>query len=160
MPCNDSGYFDPEIAGRWGLVDLIGQTPSSYGQTLSQWTAERLLTQVEQVKRVSPSTRTFVYRNLVKALPWYTSVREKLGDPAYSGWFLKYRDGINGTYSSLHALVPSALSSTMIKIKHHNTRAAMALAPIRVIVVNSHAVSIFGTIATVAHFAIFSSRNL
>lgn len=32
----------------------------------------------------------FVYRNLVKALPWYSSVRNKLLDPAYAGWFLKF----------------------------------------------------------------------
>ena len=32
----------------------------------------------------------FVYRNLVKALPWFTSVREKIMDPAYSGWFLQF----------------------------------------------------------------------
>ena len=42
------------------------------------------------------------YRNLVKALPWYTSVREKLTDPQYSGWFLKFKPGgsINGSWHS------------------------------------------------------------
>ena len=29
-------------------------------------------------------------RNLVKALPWFTTVREKLVDPAYAGWFLRF----------------------------------------------------------------------
>lgn len=28
--------------------------------------------------------------NLVKATPWYTSVREKICDPAYAGWFLRF----------------------------------------------------------------------
>jgi hypothetical protein len=36
------------------------------------------------------NTRVFVYRNFVKALPWYTSVREKISDPAYAGWFLRF----------------------------------------------------------------------
>jgi hypothetical protein len=30
-------------------------------------------------------------RNLVKALPWFGSVREKISDPAYSGWFLSFK---------------------------------------------------------------------
>jgi len=33
----------------------------------------------------------WVYRNLVKALPWFSSVRTKITDPAYSGWFLKFK---------------------------------------------------------------------
>ena len=32
-----------------------------------------------------PGGRVWVYRNSVKALPWFTSVREKLEDPAYWG---------------------------------------------------------------------------
>eukprot|EP00666_Eupelagonemidae_sp_cell4sb_P015195 gene15195-18755_t len=50
------------------------------------------------VKKVNPAAKVFVYRNLVKALPWYTSVREKIVDPAYSGWFLRFKEGgTNGT---------------------------------------------------------------
>ena len=43
----------------------------------------------------------FVYRNLVKALPWFSDVREKIGDPAFSGWFLRFKPGgafPNGSY--------------------------------------------------------------
>ena len=40
--------------------------------------------------------KVFVYRNLVKALPWFTSVREKLQDPAYAGWFLSFNG--SGSY--------------------------------------------------------------
>ena len=36
--------------------------------------------------------QVFVYRNLVKALPWFDEVREKLEDPQYWGWFLRYKD--------------------------------------------------------------------
>jgi len=38
----------------------------------------------------SPGTTVYVYRNSIKALPWYTSVREKLTDPAYAKWFLNF----------------------------------------------------------------------
>ena len=34
--------------------------------------------------------KVLIYRNLVKALPWFRTVREKLDDPAYSGFFLKF----------------------------------------------------------------------
>ena len=51
---------------------------------------ERLVTQAAMTKAASPDSRVFVYRNLVKALPWYTSVREKISDPNYAGWFLHF----------------------------------------------------------------------
>lgn len=36
-------------------------------------------------------TKVWIYRNLVKALPWFTDVREKINNPQYSGWFLPYK---------------------------------------------------------------------
>jgi hypothetical protein len=32
---------------------------------------ERMLIQAQMVKKASPSTRVWVYRNSIKALPWY-----------------------------------------------------------------------------------------
>ena len=37
----------------------------------------------------------WVYRNSVKALPWFTSVREKLEDKRYWGWFLSNKNCTN-----------------------------------------------------------------
>lgn len=54
------------------------------------------MSQAELVKSVNPDAKVWVYRNLVKALPWYSSVREKLLDPAYAGFFLKF-DAKNST---------------------------------------------------------------
>ena len=51
---------------------------------------ERLIAQVEMTHAASPATRSFIYRNFVKALPWYTLVRTKITDPAYHAWFLKF----------------------------------------------------------------------
>lgn len=42
---------------------------------------ERLTTQVAMTTAASPSTKVWVYRNSILALPWYTSVRVKLEDP-------------------------------------------------------------------------------
>ena len=49
-----------------------------------------LLQQVQVTRAASPTTRTFVYRNAIKALPWFTSVRVLLEDPAYAPWFLPF----------------------------------------------------------------------
>ena len=37
-------------------------------------------------------TTTFRSRNTIKALPFYKSVRDKLSDPRYQGWFHKFKD--------------------------------------------------------------------
>jgi len=39
--------------------------------------------------------RVWAYRNGIKALNWYSSVREKLDDPAYSSWFIKFKGFTN-----------------------------------------------------------------
>ena len=102
MPCNDSGFLDPVISAKWGVVDF------DWSNGKRMWTQqhpmdceERLVAQAELVKSVNEDARVWVYRNLVKALPWYTSVREKILDPAYSGFFLKFQKGgslPNGTW--------------------------------------------------------------
>lgn len=57
---------------------------------------ERLVEQAKMTKAHAKSLgieqKVWVYRNLVKALPWYSLVRGKLNDPAYSGFFLKFDD--------------------------------------------------------------------
>ena len=46
--------------------------------------------QVAMTAAASPSTTSFIYRNAIKALPWYTLIRNKITDPAYSAWFLHF----------------------------------------------------------------------
>lgn len=53
----------------------------------------------------SPNTRVFVYRNMVKALPWFTSVREKLTDPAYAPWFMNFSAAIIANHKLAHVPV-------------------------------------------------------
>lgn len=50
-------------------------------------------------KAACPQAKTWVYRNFVKALPWYTSVREKLTNPAYAGFFLKFNPSNSTPYA-------------------------------------------------------------
>ena len=58
---------------------------------------ENLVAQAEAVKAINPNTKAFVYRNFVNALPWFTSVCEKIQDPAYSSWFSTLNG--SGTYN-------------------------------------------------------------
>ena len=59
---------------------------------------ERLVQQAEATKKANPAAKVWVYRNLIKALPWFRDVREKINDPQYSGWFLH----LKGNSSSLY----------------------------------------------------------
>ena len=105
MPCNLSGYFDYSIAGRFAVVDYDWSNAKEMWANPQQWDGglaadgkmdcqERLLKQAEMTKAHAKSLgieqRVWVYRNLVKALPWYSSVRALLNDSSYSGFFLKF----------------------------------------------------------------------
>ena len=71
-------------------------------------TDEELLTkQAEMVLAAYPGVpgevpKVWVYRNSIRALNFYSSVREKLDDPEYSGYFVRFKDyktASNGSYS-------------------------------------------------------------
>jgi len=63
---------------------------------------ETLLAQAAATHALNPAAKQFVYRNAIKALPWFTSVREKLEDRAWWGWFLPYAN------CTAHACGPNA----------------------------------------------------
>jgi hypothetical protein len=41
---------------------------------------ERLAEQAAQLKAANPDSNVWVYRNIVKALPWFSDVRKKIND--------------------------------------------------------------------------------
>lgn len=91
MTCNYSGLNDPAVTAGWTIVDF------DWSNDKAEWAAakpmdceERLVTQVQLTAAASPGTTSFVYRNAIKALPWYTLVRNKVTDPAYAAWFMKF----------------------------------------------------------------------
>lgn len=96
MPCNYSGLYDfeayPDLA-KFGLVDYDWSNAKKIWVDQSPMDTDGML--VEQAKRnkaKNPTAKVFVYRNIVKALPWYTQVRKLLQDPQYWGWFIPYSD--------------------------------------------------------------------
>ena len=71
MPCNYTGFFHPEAAAAYGIVDF------DWSNAKAEWTKqhpmdceERLVEQAKLIKAVNRDTKVFIYRNLVKALPW------------------------------------------------------------------------------------------
>ena len=101
MQMNSSGWSNPARGAQFGIASY------DWSNAKAQWAAqkpmdceERLLEQAMMTKKLNADSNVFVYRNLVKALPWFKTVREKLDDPNYSGFFLKFADQptVNDTY--------------------------------------------------------------
>lgn len=106
MPCNVSGFTDPSSTLGWGIVDFDWSNAKKIWAKAKPMNCEELL--VEQVKRTtsaSPGTTVWVYRNGIKALPWYTLVRNKITDPAYSQWFMKFSPAVIANHSVAHVPV-------------------------------------------------------
>lgn len=108
MQCNGSGWSDPARGGQFGIVSYDWSNAKAQWAKAKPMDCEaRLQAQAAMTKRANPMSRVFVYRNVVKALPWFRTVREKLDDPAFAGWFLKFdrrKKGKTGT--SYHYHVP------------------------------------------------------
>jgi len=52
--------------------------------------AQVQLSAADAARNGNPGQRYYVYRNSIKALSWFSSVRELLVDPAYAAWFLPF----------------------------------------------------------------------
>lgn len=91
MFCNSTGFLPVNIPASIGISSI------DWSNEKKDWALanpmdceERLLAQAVAIRSVNPQARVFLYRNAVKALPWFTTVRKKLQDPAYSSWFLHF----------------------------------------------------------------------
>lgn len=86
MPCNYETFFDVQLTAKFGLVSFDWSNAKALWANARPMNCEELLVeQAAMVKAVNPDTHVWVYRNLVKALPWYTDVQVKINDPAYAG---------------------------------------------------------------------------
>jgi len=97
MPCNNTGFTDPQSTKGWGIVDFDGSNAKGTG-TAPGWVKhspmddeEMLFKQVQMTTSASPGTTVWVYRCSIYAYPWYTSVRKLLDDPAYAPWFVNFK---------------------------------------------------------------------
>jgi hypothetical protein len=97
MPCNNTGFTDPQTTLGWGIVDFDWSNSKGTGSAPG-WAKhqpmddeEMLFKQVQMTAAATPGTTVWVYRCSVYAYPWYTSVRKLLDDPAYAPWFLNFK---------------------------------------------------------------------
>eukprot|EP01051_Picozoa_sp_SAG22_P000777 SAG22_NODE_24_length_30194_cov_6.086327_10_plen_813_part_00 len=97
QPCDYSGYFNTSSVGaRFGIVSFDWQNgKNEWANQQPMDCEERLVEQARRQKAAHPHSKAGVYRNLVKALPWFSSVRKKLADPRYSGFFIPFSPAAN-----------------------------------------------------------------
>ena len=114
MACNYTGLLRPNITAAFGVIDLDWSNGKEIWANDAPMDAEAMLVQQAVLiknqacpkacplphgctRRHACPKKVWIYRNGIKALPWFASVREKLLDPQYSGWFV----GFNSTYKAL-----------------------------------------------------------
>jgi hypothetical protein len=91
MPCSFKGLLTPtSFYSQFGIADIDWSNAKQLWVVPPMDCDGLLVKQVNQLLALNPDMKVFVYRNLVKALPWYTSVRKLLDDPQYEGFFLKF----------------------------------------------------------------------
>ena len=112
--CNAYGPMDLATVTRWAIVNVISfnnmSGPGAH-QLERGWLYERPMNEEEdevvQARLIQAARkdkaryplavpgRTFLYRQSVKAEPWDRTVREKISDPRWSGFFLHYGESYN-----------------------------------------------------------------
>jgi hypothetical protein len=67
MPCNESGYTDPQSTKGWGIVDFDWSNAKvEWAKAKPMDCEERLVEQVKLTTDASPDTTVWVYRNAIK----------------------------------------------------------------------------------------------
>jgi hypothetical protein len=91
MACNENGFVPADYTKNIAIVDFDWSSSKAvWAKDKPMDAEEKLLEQATLTKASSPNTKIFVYRNSIKALSWFSSVRKILSDPAYAVWFLPF----------------------------------------------------------------------
>lgn len=100
-PTGKHGRYDPQgpsltnesaaFLRKWGIVSLDFESEEAKWAHHSPKDADvTMLAQLDRLKAIAPHTRFWIYRQLVQAYSNFVEIREKLEDPQFSGWFLKF----------------------------------------------------------------------
>ena len=109
QPDNDRGPLNLTTASAWGVTADISFTNMTerpggwlFRRPMNCEEDELLQAQLVQAARGDKAGyphavrgHSWSYRQSVKAQPWYATVRKKLDDPAYAGFFLRYAGSYN-----------------------------------------------------------------
>ena len=102
--CRQDAPNDPALATNWSIINIDWSNEKDiWAKEKPMRCEERLFEQAQAFKAARPAwARSWVYRNTCKALPWYSTVRTLLSDPAYAPWFLNFASNatVNGSYYS------------------------------------------------------------
>ena len=102
--CNNSGMHNVTHANQFGTVVYDWSNAKAIWANAHPMDSEELITkQAEMVYAQDPGVpgygpRVWAYRNTIKALNWYSSVREKIDDPKYASWFIKFKGFSDSPY--------------------------------------------------------------
>lgn len=90
QPCNDSGFLDAALYSQFGIVSVDWSNAKQLWVVPPMTCEEKLVEQAALLKAARPGVRVMGYRNIVKALPWFSTTRARLDDPATASWFLPF----------------------------------------------------------------------
>jgi hypothetical protein len=91
MIMNVSGLYDAHAMSQYAVASVDWSNAKvEWARAQPMNCSQMLVEQAREAKLRRPDQRVFVYRNLVKALPWLRSVRRKLEDERYASWFLPF----------------------------------------------------------------------
>lgn len=106
LPCDNDKLLSS--GPNWASIRKFGIMAIGWSNAKQQWVntdpmdcEELMLTQAELIKRDAPASHLWVYRNPVLAMPWMTSTRKIMNDPAYDRWFLHFKLGADNK-SAIH----------------------------------------------------------
>jgi hypothetical protein len=106
-----NGFHNVSEAIRWGVAVYDWSNAKALWANGHPMNCDELLTkQAEMVQAADPGVpgeqpRVWVYRNTAKALNFFGSVREKLDDPNYADWFVRF-DSYSGPASNASYVSP------------------------------------------------------
>ena len=126
MVCNESGFHNVSEAIRFGWAQYDWSNNKKIWVNHHPMDDEKMLyQQAEMVRAVDRGVKIGVYRSAIKALPWMKVVREKLEDPNYSGWFVKFADykpGSNQSNTGKHYNVNPCSATKCSGLYHEQTQ--------------------------------------
>ena len=90
QPCNKTGFLNATLYSQFGVVSVDWSNAKQLWVQPPMSCEERLVEQAALLKAARPGVRVMGYRNIVKALPWFSSVRARMEDPATRDWFIPF----------------------------------------------------------------------
>mmetsp|Transcript_46647 Transcript_46647/g.77151 ORF Transcript_46647/g.77151 Transcript_46647/m.77151 type:complete len:468 (+) Transcript_46647:131-1534(+) len=92
--CASSPDQSLDYLRQWGIVSFDWSNLNSIWHRDHPMDSDVKLADIAaRAAKAAPDTQIWVYRNLVIAYAEFVQIREKLEDPAYSGWFLPFGNG-------------------------------------------------------------------